>query len=241
MTATLYVVPGSHPCATVMRALEMKGVPYKTVDWVPGFHKLPQRLRFGAPTVPGIKYDNGHKVVGSRAILRDLEARIPDPPLYDGRQAVADAEAWGDEVLQPLVRRILWHALGNDTSAQRSFLEGARLRPPSPTPVVRASGAPLAWFLKKANGATPETLDDDLAALPVALDKIDGWIEDGTLGGEQLNAADLQIAASVRLASTLDDLKPVIDPRPAGRLARNCFEHYPGRVPAGALSGVPGA
>jgi glutathione S-transferase len=235
MTATLYVVPASHPCATVMRALDLKGVPYRTVEWVPAFHKLPQRLRFGAPTVPGIKYDNGHKVIGSREILRDLEARIPDPPLYAGGQAVIDAEAWGDEVLQPLVRRILWHALAKDTGAQLSYVEGARLRPPSPKPAVKVSGAPLAWFLKRTNSATADTLADDLAALPVALDKVDAWIADGTLGGEQPNAADLQIAASVRLASTLDDLKPEIDPRAAGKLARSCFENYPGRVKAGAL------
>ena len=40
---------------------------------------------------------------------------------------------------------------------------------------------------------------DDLAALPGMLQRIDDWIADGVLGGEQLNAADLQIAASLRL------------------------------------------
>ena len=51
------------------------------------------------------------------------------------------------------------------------------------------------------------------------------------LGGEQLNAADFQIATSLRLAMSLDDLRPAIERRPAGELALRVVPHYPGRVP----------
>ena len=62
--------------------------------------------------------------------------------------------------------------------------------------------------------------DGRLAALPDLLDRVDAYIADGTIGGEQPNAADFQIATSIGLALTLDDLKPLIEPRPAAGLAK---------------------
>ena len=47
---------------------------------------------------------------------------------------------WGDEVLQPLVRRIVWAALRRAPGAMMSYSAGARL--PVPAPVARLS-APL--------------------------------------------------------------------------------------------------
>jgi glutathione S-transferase len=80
-------------------------------------------------------------------------------------------------------------------------------------------------------------------ALPSHLDRVDGWIARGVLGGEAINAADLQIASSLRLLLTVGDVAPLIDARPAGELARRVFGVYPGGVPAGTLPAgwVPGA
>ncbi|MEA2171035.1 MAG: hypothetical protein QOF76_4335 [Solirubrobacteraceae bacterium] len=234
MPAKLYVVPASHPCATVIGALDIKRVPYTTVEWVPAFHKVAQKALFGEMTVPGIVFENGHKVHGSRAILRHLEALVPDPPLY-GDAAIADAEAWGNDVLQPLVRRLLWWALSEDPQAQLTYIADAKLRPPTPLALAKLTGAPLGWMQKRFNESTPGTVRADLAALPGHLDRIEAWIADGTLGGEPVNAADLQIAPSLRLLLTLDDLVPVIDGRPAGDFARKVFPRYPGHVAAGAL------
>ncbi|HMI81034.1 MAG TPA: glutathione S-transferase, partial [Solirubrobacterales bacterium] len=70
-----------------------------------------------------------------------------------------------------------------------------------------------------------------LAKLPAMLDRVDAWIEAGVLNGEQLNAADFQIAPSIGLAMTLDDLRPAIEGRPASELARRLVPNYPGRMP----------
>jgi glutathione S-transferase len=51
------------------------------------------------------------------------------------------------------------------------------------------------------------------------------------MGGDEPNAADYQIAPSVRLAMTFDDLRPAIEPRPAGRLATRLIPEFPGRTP----------
>ena len=229
--AKLYVVPASHPCATVIKALELKGVPYRRIDLVPVFHAVAQRLRFGARTVPGIVFDDGAKVQGSRAILRELEARHPEPSLY--RPGTDEAEAWGEEVLQSLVRRVIWHALTKDTRAQESYLGYAKLVPPTPRALARASGGMVAFVERRLNRSTPDAVRADLAALPGHLDRIDGWIADGTLGAE--TAADLQVFASVRLLMTLDDLAPLFAGRPCAEHATGLFPVQPGRVGAGAL------
>ena len=52
-----------------------------------------------------------------------------------------------------------------------------------------------------------------------------------SIGGEQLNAADFQIAPSIGLAMTLDDLRPAIESRPAGALAKRVVPDYPGHTP----------
>src|SRR3569623_1680774 len=130
MTAKLYVVPASHPCATVAAVLDLKGLPYRWIDLAPVLHKAHQRALFGRATVPGIVFDDGEKVAGSRDIVRAIERRRPDPPLFpagtDDRRRVEEAEEWGDQTLQPLVRRILWHGLSVDRGAQLSYLDGAR-------------------------------------------------------------------------------------------------------------------
>ena len=83
MPAKLYVVHGSHPCEkAVKRALEMKGIAYKTVRdpaAIPGWSIQGKRI-FGQRTVPGIKFEDGEKVIGSTAIMRRLRrAGRPSP------------------------------------------------------------------------------------------------------------------------------------------------------------------
>ena len=239
MPAKLYVVPASHPCATVARALELKGVPFEQVHLVPVFHKAAQKARFGASTVPGIVFEDGRKVVGSRAIVRALEEMRPDPPLRpadeQARHEVDLADEWGDQVLQPLVRRVVWQALGRNPSAQQSYAEGVKLVPPVPPAMARLSAGAVAKVEQKIHKAAEPNVRADLIALPGHLDRVDGWIEQGVLGGEQPNAGDLQIASALRLLLTIDDVAPLIDQRPAGALARRVFPVYPGHVPAGTL------
>ena len=232
MNVRLYVVNGSHPCATVEAALQLKKIPYKTTEFPPPMHMVPMRLRFGQRTVPGIKID-GEKISGSRAIVRRLEELVPEPALFPAdpaaRADVEAAEQWGDEVLQGYVRRVLWPTFRAHPEPMATFSEGSKL-PALPVPVIKAI-APLATRIEmKANAASDGTYPEDLRNLPSLLDRVDGWIADGVLGGEKLNAADLQIASSLRLLMVLGDLRPLIEPRPAGaaraahlpRLPRRC-------------------
>jgi len=54
-------------------------------------------------------------------------------------------------------------------------------------------------------------------------------------GAQEPNAADLQIASSLRLLSTVGDVRPLLAGRPADALATALFPEFPGEVPAGAF------
>ena len=236
MPARLYVVPASHPSNAVAKALEIKGIAFETVYLVPVFHKVHQKVRFGgAGTVPGLVLEDGRKVMGSRAIMRELEATTPQPALFSDDPRVAEAEEWGEEVLQSLVRRVIWKVLAQDTAAQLTYADGVKLFPPVPAPMAKLSGGMVAWAERKLNKAGDGAVRADLVNLPRHLDRIDRWLSEGVLGAESPTAADLQVAAALRLLLTSDDLAPLIDPRPAGEFARRVFPTYPGHVGAGAL------
>jgi glutathione S-transferase len=166
-------------------------------------------------------------------VARELDRILPEPPLYPAepelRVAVEDAERWGEEILQPAIRRILWNALKRNRAPLASYAEGARLGLPIGLAVRTA--APIVAAAARMNSASDEAVRADLAALPGWLRRIDDWIADGTLGSEPVTAADLQIAASLRLAMTLDDLHPAIAPRPAGELALRAIPEFPGQAP----------
>lgn len=230
--ATLYVIPASHPAMAARRMLELKGIPYRRVDLMPVISRAALRaLRFPSNTVPSLAI-GGAKITGSREIARELDRIRPEPPLYpaesDRRVPVEDAERWGEEVLQPAVRRILWNALKRDRSPLRSYAEGAKLG--VPIGIATRTAAPIVAAAARMNKADDEVVRADLAALPGWLQRIDDWLAEGVLGSDPPNAADLQIAASLRLAMTLDDLRPSIQRRPAGELALRAIPEFPGQA-----------
>ena len=236
MAATLYSIPASHPCAAVERALQLKGIDYRRVDVPPVASKAVQRVLFGATTVPGLRLD-GRRIHGSRAIMRVLEEEVPEPRLLPEdekeRKSVELAEGWGDEVLQPLVRRVLWAALRRAPGAMAAYTDGSSL--PFPGPLIRASAPLVAPAAARLNAASELNVRADLANLEHHLARVERWMEHGVVGGERPNAADLQIGSGLRLLLTVEDVAPGVDGRPAGELARRWFPEYPGRVPGGVL------
>jgi glutathione S-transferase len=230
--AKLYVIPGSHPAMAARRMLELKGIPYRRVDLMPVISRgVLRALRFPSNTVPSLAIA-GRKLTGSREIARELEAMRPEPPLYpsdpEQRVAVEDAERWGEEVLQPAVRRILWNALKRDRAPLASYAEGARLGVPIGIAVKTA--APIVAAANRMNRADDDAVRRDLASFPGWLKRIDDWIGEGVLGSDPPSAADLQLGASLRLAMTLDDLRPAIASRPAGEMAMRAIPDFPGQA-----------
>jgi glutathione S-transferase len=230
--AKLYVIPGSHPSRSAMLMLDRKGIPFKRVDLIPVVSKgVLKAQRFPGITVPALKIE-GRRVQGSREIARELDHLQPDPPLLpsdpEKRKKVEEVEAWGDE-FQQKPRRFSWWAFKRDRAPMAGFSEGARLG--IPVGLAVKTGAPIVALSARFNGASDENVRNDLAELRADLDRIDGWIADGVIGGPEPNAADYQLAPSLRLLMSMDDLRPYIEARPCGDLATRVVPDFPGRIP----------
>jgi glutathione S-transferase len=231
--ATLFAIPASHPSLAAQLMLEHKGVEYRRIDLIAATQRtiLPA-LGFPRKTVPAVKLD-GAKIQGTREIALALDALIPSPALFPAdpelRREVEEAGAWGEEVLQPVPRRLIWNALKRDSSTLESYLEGARIG--IPTPIAARAAAPFVMASRRFNRATDENVERDLDALPGMIDRVDELIERGVIGGAERNAADYQIATSVSLLLTMEDVRPMIEGRPAERLAREVVRNQPGHMP----------
>jgi glutathione S-transferase len=229
----LYTIPGSHPGVAAQLMLKHKGIEFKRTDLFPVISKLALRgLGFPRNTVPAIKVE-GKKVQGSREIARELEQLRPEPALFPAdpamRTAVEEAERFGDEELQHPIRQLIWWSLKKDKAPLRSFSEGAKLGIPIGLAVKTA--APIVALSAHFNEASDENVRADLSAFSGLLDRVDELIAAGTIDGEQLNAADFQIAPSVRLAMTMQDLRPLIEARPAGRHGVRVQPEIAGDIP----------
>lgn len=240
MPHVLYAIHGSHPCVTVERALQLKRQPYRIVEMPPAVHVPLQWLRFRRRTVPALVLGSGETLVGSRAIVHRLDQLVPEPPLLPAdpslRERVEAAERWGDEVLQPAARRLFWVGIMRAPRAIDAYAVGSRMRIPA---IGRRLATPLLGRAARWNNrASAASARRDLELLPGQLDQVDAWIAEGVLGGEQPNAADLQIASSLRMLLTFADVRPLLEGRPCARLARRVVSDYAGEMPAGALTGV---
>jgi glutathione S-transferase len=236
MKPKLYVLPGSHPCAAVEAALILKGIEFDRVDLLPMTQMLIGPLRYGGPTVPGMRL-GGEKLVGSRTIMRRLdelksEPLLLPPPGDEQYAPVLEAERWGDEVLQSAPRRIIDVAFLRRPLAMESYAGDAKL--PIPHALRRPAMPMTAKLMAFKNKARDESARADIAALPGQLDQVDSWIEEGLIGGERPNAADLQIGSTIRLLLSIGDVRPLIEGRPAAKLARY-FPPMVGEVQAGVL------
>ena len=234
MKARLFTIPASHPGWTARLMLERKGIAYSRIDLVAVLSRpILRAAGFPGVTVPALRID-GRRVQGSRAIARELDRLVPEPPLYPAdaaaRERVEEAEAWGDEVLQEVARRLAWNRLSKDSGPIRSYLEGAKLG--LPVAVAAKTAPPIAKLSARLNDADDAHAIADLAALPGLIDRVDGYVADGVIGGDPPNAADLQIAPSIALLMTMADLRAFIADRPAGDLARRLVPDFPGHIPA---------
>jgi len=122
MSARLYVTPISNAAAASAGMIAHKRIPHRLVRLMPGLHPLLVRFAgFEGFTVPALELD-GRKLQGSRPIARFLDELRPGPPLFpaepEQRARVEEAERWGEQVLQPVPRRLFRHLLLTSESAR---------------------------------------------------------------------------------------------------------------------------
>ncbi len=124
-----------------------------------------------------------------------------------------EAERWGDEELQDLGRRLPWGALHFRPEALGTFGGAGMLDAAGTDFAIRT----LRAAVEVPQGSRAQRLYDDLQGLPAKLDHVDALIAEGVIGGEQPNAADLQIGATLEVLAVVGDLRPLL--RGRGRAA----------------------
>ena len=235
----LYVIPGSHACRAAMLMLDHKGLEYRRVDFVTMLHPLLARLHgfdaggqtraagtdrsFGIRlgdtlgTVPALAAGR-ERIATNHGIARFLDERHPNPPLLpsdpEERAAVEEAEAWANETLQMATRRLTLAAAARDPAGfARLSADGRMGYLLYPQERLRRLIIPRIGRGVFAAGRRAEA--DLLAELPTLLDRVDGWIEEGVLGGETPNVADLMVAPCLALVLYRPDVEPLFEGRPA--------------------------
>jgi hypothetical protein len=131
-------------------------------------------------------------------------------------------------VLQPVPRRIVWAAQRRDGTDLITYLRDAKIGIPASVAVKMA--APVVVAAQKLNRATDEAIQRDLAALPRLFDHVDELLREGVLDADDPTVADYQIATSVALLGTLDDVAPMLEGRPAQAHAERIAPNYPGHT-----------
>jgi glutathione S-transferase len=232
MEVRLYAIPASNAVLTAQLAIERKGMPYRRIDQLPVLHRATMRLRgFEGSTVPGLRVD-GRRVHGSRAILRTLDELEAEPRLYPEdageRAKVEEAVAWGEDVLQRAFRSLLPYSLLRCPEAVAGVLSDARMSLPTGL-VVRVS-KPAIYTTSLLNRSNDSGVRSTLAALPDMLDHVDALIGEGILNADEPGAADVMIAPSTRACLWWEDLRPLVEGRPAAEHARRVVPHYSGAI-----------
>ncbi len=238
MQTRLYSVSLSPPGVAAHLMLDHKGVEHSVINLLPAVHAIVLRgLGFGGSRVPALKI-NREKVQGSRIISQYLEQLYPEPPLFPAdpidRAAVEAAEEWGELVFQPVPRQIFrWLAANSQTV--RRWLADEVIGMPAPGPMAVLQ-QPIAAVMSHVDGANEAALRTHLTTIPEHLDHVDSLIADGAIGQAEPNAADFQIATTVRLLLNFTDLRALQQPRPAVDLALRLVPDFPGPIPAGLPS-----
>ena len=160
---------------------------------------------------------------------------MPDPPLFprdpDARARVEDAERWGEQVLQPVPRRLFRWLLLTQQSA-RAWMGSEVMRLPAVSMLVPFF-MPAIRRLAAISHADEARVRADIERLPELLDHVDALIADATIGGAEPNAADFQILSSVRVLLEFEDLTQLLDGRACAPAARLLFPHWAGPIPRG--------
>jgi glutathione S-transferase len=228
MSVKLYGTPPSHPSHAARLMLERKGIDHKTIWLLPGLWPILLRTRgFRGGTVPALKLDR-QRIQDSREISRALEQYQPEPHLFPTdpkrRIEVEEAERWGEEVLQPVPRRIIrWLAL-HKPEVRTAIAREAGM--PAPGVAARLNAPMVHWLARKAD-TSDERVRNTIRLVPALIDHVDKLIAEGTIGGKEPNAADYQIATTVRSLMTLEDLAPAVQGTRAAKLATAIIPEFP--------------
>ena len=220
--ATLYAIPGSHAVRAGELMLEHKRIPFRRVNFPPGPHRVLVRMAgFRGDRVPAVRFEDGTRAQGTRQLPRVLDAMVPERRLVPGDPAGLEAEAWADEVLQQWARRMVAASGARDPDSLAGRGAEGRLG-------VLMTGHDLprrmiARAILVVFRASKAQQRDDLTRTGAVLDRVDEWVDEGVLNGEELRSPDFAVASSLALLEYILELRPELERRPSFALLERVF------------------
>jgi glutathione S-transferase len=222
VTATLYGIPGSHAVRTGELMLEHKGIEFRRVNFPPGPHRVLVRVMgFKGDRVPAVKFEDGRRAQGTRELPRVLDELVPKRRLVPDDPRALEAERWADDVLQQWARRMVASAGAHDPDALTGRGAEGRLGvllTGHDVPRRVVARAVLVVFC-----ASKDQLRQDRECTGDLLDRVDAWIADGVLNGEELRSPDFAVASSLALVEYIVALQPELRRRPLNQLVERVF------------------
>jgi len=179
-------------------ALDLKRVPHRRVDLMPGPHMARVRRLTGQTATPVLVID-GRAIAGSAAIVRELDQLWPEPTLQAAAPASTAIETRFDDEFAPRIRRkVLALLLEDHGYFCRIFAEGQN----AANRLIYRALLPLAQgMVRRGNGITgPSAIEDGERALQEALTFVaERSRATGYLAGNSFTAADLAAASALAM------------------------------------------
>jgi glutathione S-transferase len=221
----LLQIPFSHNCVKVRHVLDLKGLPYETVDINPAWRGDVWRAS-GQMLVPAL-VDGDRAIAGSTRILLHLEAVEPEPALLPTdppeRAECLLLMDWADATFMALTRRIAYHRVltGPPGDLGGLFFPGQTER------VRSVAGAVAGAMLRLRFGITSKRNRGDAVearrAAAIAVERLAGA---EYLVGDTLTLADITLAA---MSAPLQYAAPDVSEDPTVRTLLEWDERILGR------------
>ena len=219
----------SHFSEKARWALDLKGVEHERREPPPGAHMLVAlaKTRGAGKTFPLLDFE-GRTYGDSTDIIRVLEERFPEPPLYpddpEERRRALELEDWFDENVGPYTRLLAWHEVLNHRPTAERILAADLPGPPALTTPV--AGVFLQLRFRVKSDAEAEEAKTRIVA---GFDRLEAELDGREyLVGDRFSVADLTAAALFYPTVLPAAGPPVPDPPPSYEEYRAPLADRPG-------------
>ncbi len=207
----LYQFPVSHYCEKVRWALELKDLPYRKVNLLPGPHVKKAKALASRSELPILEHKS-HIVQGSREIITYLDNQFsrrqltPEHP--DARKLAMAWESYADREIGPPVRLLWYHTMleHKDISVRMLSQDG----PWYGNMMVKFAYPKMAEAMREMMNINDDTARQAVGQIEVALNNIQE-----TLGDNEFLVADTFTRADLAVASLL---APLLMPKGYGSI-----------------------
>ncbi|MET0385328.1 MAG: glutathione S-transferase family protein [Polyangiales bacterium] len=198
MDRVLYQFPISHYCEKARWVLDIKRIPYRIHNQLPGPHGPTNRGLTGRTSVP-VLVEDGRAIGGSHAIAMHLEAQQPEPALVPksaaARAQVDELVVYVDDVVGPAVRQYAYSLILPRIGMFREIFFG-EYRGASKL-IGSALARPLSWAIGSMYRVRDPSVRHVPDVLRTAADRIESRLRDGAvyLFEDTLSLADITVAS----------------------------------------------